>query len=112
MIRRRLAKLPRGSEIIHGAARGADQKAGIAARALGLKETAFPADWRGQGSRAGVIRNLFMLDQEPGLVLAFWDGESRGTQHMIDEAHRRDIPVEIVRSGGVSWADHRKKRAL
>jgi hypothetical protein len=37
-----------------------------------------------------------MLDQNPGLVIAFWDGKSRGTAHTIGEARRRGIPVEVV----------------
>jgi hypothetical protein len=94
-IRRRLAKFEPGVTVIHGAARGADQKAAIAARALGIPETPFPADWRGNGRRAGIIRNLAMLNDSPDLVLAFWDGRSTGTKHTIDEAHRRGIPVEV-----------------
>lgn len=94
-IGRRLAKLPRGAEIIHGGARGADVFAGIYARALGIPETEYPADWRGKGKRAGIIRNLAMLDSEPNLVIAFWDGESTGTAHTITEARKRGIPVEV-----------------
>lgn len=92
----RLSQLPRGSEIIHGGARGADQLAAQAAHILGIPEKAYPADWRGKGKRAGIIRNLEMLDQKPDLVLAFWDGESTGTKHTIDEARKRGIPVEIA----------------
>jgi hypothetical protein len=56
----------------------------------------FPADWERYKRRAGIIRNLEMLDQEPDLVIAFWDGKSRGTAHTIGEARRRGIPVEVV----------------
>lgn len=97
-IGRRLAQLPRGSEIIHGASRGADQMAAIYARGLGIPEKPFPADWRGKGRRAGILRNLAMLDEQPDLVLAFQTNGSRGTQHTIDEAQRRRIPVEVVTS--------------
>jgi len=37
-----------------------------------------------------------MLDWEPELVLAFWDGRSTGTEHTITEANRRGIPVEVL----------------
>lgn len=40
-------------KVIHGAARGADQQASAAARSLGLREEAFPADWRWKGERRG-----------------------------------------------------------
>lgn len=96
LIRERLAKLPPGSSIIHGGARGADMLAATTARALGIPETAYPADWRGRGRSAGIVRNLQMLDKRPDLVLAFWDGASTGTKHTIDAARERDIPVEIV----------------
>lgn len=99
-IGRRLANLPRGSEIIHGDARGADILAKLYAHALGIPETAFPADWRGKGRAAGIIRNLEMLDQKPDLVIAFQVGGSRGTQHTIDEARRRGIPVEVITHDG------------
>lgn len=98
-IRARLVELPRGSEVIHGAARGADSIAATIARGLGLTERAFPADWRGKGRRAGILRNLAMLDEEPDRVLAFQRAGSRGTQHTIDEARRRGVPVEVVSHG-------------
>jgi hypothetical protein len=95
-IKHRLAKLPRGSTVIHGAARGADQFAGLYARALGFDVEEFPADWRGKGKRAGILRNLQMLDEGPDLVLAFQRNGSTGTQHTIDEARRRHVAVEVI----------------
>lgn len=95
MIRARLNLFPFRCEIIHGGARGADHWAGVFANALGHEERVFPADWRGKGKRAGYLRNLAMLDQQPDLVLAFQRNGSRGTQHTIDEARRRGIPVEV-----------------
>ena len=90
----RLAELPAGSEVIHGAARGADEIADGFAREFGMKVTRYPANWFKHGRKAGIIRNVEMLDTKPDLVLAFWDGFSRGTKHTIDEAERRGIPCE------------------
>lgn len=81
--------------ILHGAAPGADKVASAWGSRVRLPVRAFPADWETHGKRAGVIRNLSMLDQEPDLVLAFQRNGSRGTQHTIDEARRRGIPVEV-----------------
>lgn len=89
-------QLPRGATVIHGGARGADMQAGVYARALGFDEKVFPADWRGKGKAAGIIRNLQMLDECPDLVLAFQRSGSTGTQHTINEARKRGIPVEVV----------------
>lgn len=91
----RMCQLSHDTVVIHGAARGADDLAAITARRLGLEERAYPADWRGKGKRAGIIRNVEMLDEQPDLVLAFQRNGSRGTQHTIDEARRRGIPVEV-----------------
>jgi hypothetical protein len=95
IIRRRLLRLPLGVEIIHGGARGADQMAAGLARSLGIPERSEVPDWPLHGRRAGVLRNLKLLDQEPELVIAFWDGRSTGTEHTIEEARRRGIPVEV-----------------
>lgn len=97
-IDRRLSGLPGEHEeiaIIHGAAPGADLMAARAALRWGFEPIAFPADWLTKGKRAGILRNLQMLDERPDLVIAFQRNGSRGTQHTIDEARRRGIPVEV-----------------
>lgn len=83
-------------ELIHGNAPGADRLARGIGNGLGHFDVrAFPADWGRHGKRAGILRNIEMLDAEPDLVIAFTNG-SRGTQHTIDEARKRGIPVEVV----------------
>lgn len=106
-IRRRLGLIPwvhpDVPTIIHGAAsrkvegveRSADMLAERVARDLGMRVERHPADWQTHGTAAGPIRNLAMLDRAPDLVLAFQRNGSRGTQHTIDEARKRGIPVEI-----------------
>lgn len=84
--------------ILHGAAKGADTIAADWASAYGYQVCAFPADWKTHGKRAGILRNLQMLDERPDLVLAFQVNGSRGTQHTLDEARRRGIPVEVFTS--------------
>jgi hypothetical protein len=95
VIRTRLRKLPRGTIIMHGGSRGADVIAGAHALSLGVVVVEYPANWHALGRRAGYVRNLQMLDQLPDLVLAFQMHRSRGTQHVIDEARKRGIPVEV-----------------
>lgn len=81
--------------LLHGNAPGADRLARGIGNGLGHFDVrAFPADWQRHGKRAGILRNLEMLDEEPDLVLAFSHG-SPGTQFTIDEARRRGIPVEV-----------------
>jgi len=92
----RISELPQGSVVVHGdASRGADRMADKAARRYGYKVERHPAPWQMLGKRAGIVRNVEMLDTQPDLVIAFWDGESRGTGHMIQAARERGIPVEV-----------------
>jgi hypothetical protein len=95
-IRERLMALPEGTEVIQGGAGGADFIAGSVACALEMPVRTFRARWPLYGKRADILRNLQMLDEQPDLVLAFWDGKSRGTKHTIDEARKRGIPVEVI----------------
>jgi hypothetical protein len=68
--------------IISGCARGADHLGLLYATQYGLAAIRMPADWDQQGKRAGFIRNATMA-READALLAFWDGESKGTYHMI-----------------------------
>jgi hypothetical protein len=42
------------------------------------------------------MRNQQMVDQ-CDKVVAFWDGQSRGTKHTVDLATAKGIPVDIIR---------------
>jgi hypothetical protein len=84
--------------IVSGMARGADSIAADIARVSGLPLHEFPVtsqDWERLGKSAGYKRNAAMADFADGL-LAFWDGESRGTKHMIDLMEKQHKPVHIV----------------
>lgn len=85
-----------GALLIHGGARGADQLAGEAAEKLGLEVKEMKPDWETHGKKAGVIRNIQMLNEEPDVVIAFWNGKSKGTKHTIMEALRRKVPHVVV----------------
>lgn len=80
--------------VMHGGARGADVIAGRAAAEAGLPVQVHRANWA-LGKRAGIVRNLAMLDRQPDLVLAFWHHRSRGTAHVVHEARARGIQVDV-----------------
>lgn len=83
--------------LIEGGARGADNLARVCWEAAGLHTEQYPADWATYGKRAGIIRNLQMLDAGPEHVLAFIKNNSRGASHAAAEAERRGIPVTYYR---------------
>lgn len=85
----------RDVELLHGDAPGVDAIAARIGENHGWTVRAFPPDVARHGARARPMRNLAMLDERPDLVIAFHDGRSAGTQHAIDEARRRGIPVEV-----------------
>lgn len=93
----RLIQLDPHVTIVHGDARGADRLAAEVAATLGFSVEAFPAEWDLYGRRAGHIRNNKMAAAGASLVIAFWDGRSKGTQNMLDQAAFYGIPYEVIR---------------
>lgn len=88
-------------EIISGGAKGADTLARQYAIKKGYLYKEFPADWNTYGKKAGYIRNKQMCEYisqyaKYGMI-AFWDGESRGTKQDIDLAKEMKIPYKIIK---------------
>ena len=84
------------SEIISGGARGADSLGAKFAKENNIKLTVFPADWDMYGKSAGYIRNKRIIEN-CDQVIAFWDGNSKGTKHSIDLAKQMNKPTTIVK---------------
>lgn len=87
--------------IVSGTARGADKLGEQYAKLVGYELSQFPADWNGLGKQAGYVRNAEMAkfaveDDNYGVLIAFWDGKSRGTKHMIDLANKHGLEIHIV----------------
>ncbi len=80
--------------IMSGGAHGADSLGERYAREHGLPFEIYPADWRKDWKRAGFIRNAQMAGIADELI-AFWDGKSHGTAHMIKEMLSRGKPVNV-----------------
>ena len=89
------AYLPDGvTEIISGGAKGVDTSAREYARSHGVKLIEFLPDYEKYGRAAPLKRNIQIIEAAD-VVLAFWDGSSRGTKHVIDNCNKRNIPVII-----------------
>lgn len=80
--------------IVCGMAKGADLLGERYANERGYKVCRFPADWNSFGKSAGFVRNEEMAQNADALVV-FWDGKSRGTQHMIRTAERYKLKVRV-----------------
>ena len=89
-------KIDPNSELVCGMARGADMLAYSLWANHNMKIHTFPADWKTHPRSAGYIRNAEMGNFADVLV-AFWDGKSRGTKHMIDIMNKLNKPVYVVR---------------
>mgnify|MGYP003533449592 CR=1 FL=1 len=82
-------------EIVSGKARGADSLGEQYANEKGYPINSHPANWDEYGKSAGYIRNKEMAEYADALV-AFWDGKSRGTKHMIDLAENKGLLVRVI----------------
>lgn len=85
--------------IITGGARGADAMAATWAQQQAIPSEVYPAEWDLDGRGAGYLRNKRMAHHATkpgrrGVLIAFWDGKSKGTKHMIDIA--RDADMEVL----------------
>ena len=82
-------------KIISGVALGTDALAIDYADKHKLTKILFPANWKRYPRIAGFLRNEDMLSVATHLV-AFWDGESTGTRHMIEIAKGKGVPVWVI----------------
>ncbi len=82
-------------EIVSGAYyKGADLLGEKYAAEKGIRLAKFPADWKRFGRAAGPKRNKEMANYADALI-AFWDGKSKGTKHMIELAKCRGLNTFI-----------------
>lgn len=82
--------------IVTGHAPGADALGERYAQERGFLLETYPADWKAHGRAAGSIRNARMASAA-NLLIAFWDGKSRGTKNMIETAKNHNLKVVVVR---------------
>lgn len=85
-----------GIEIVSGTASGADKLGEKHALERGHQIKRFPANWTKYGKSAGYIRNEEMA-KYADMLIAFWDGKSRGTMHMINLAKKYNLEIKIVK---------------
>ena len=95
------------TEIVSGCAAGADTLGEKYAQKHGLRVKLFPANWARHQRAAGPIRNEEMAVYADGLI-AFWDGKSRGTAHMIQSMKNKKKLAYVVRTD-IEWCKQMNK---
>src|SRR3712207_1495871 len=85
------------TQIISGGAIGADQLAERYAKERNIPTLIFKPYYHKFGKSVPLIRNKQIVDTSE-LVIAFWDGESRGTAYTIRYAESLGRRVDIIRT--------------
>lgn len=85
---------PNTEEIVSGGARGVDSCAREYAIANKIKLTEFLPNYNRYGRGAPIKRNELIVENSD-LVIAFWDGVSKGTKYTIDFAKRKNKQVIV-----------------
>jgi hypothetical protein len=96
--------------IVSGTARGADRMGEQYAVDSHFEVDRYPADWDRHGRSAGYKRNVQMAKVATHLI-AFWDGVSRGTGHMIDIARRLGLTIRVFDYEGNLTHSYNKEAA-
>lgn len=83
--------------IVHGAAIGVDTIADSWAKANNLETVIYKPNYKVYGKRAPLVRDKEMVDF-CDVVIAFWDGKSRGTKYTFDYAKKigRKVIVHLI----------------
>ncbi len=82
-------------EIVSGGAEGVDQCAAEFARKNGIKLTEFLPEYGKYGRAAPIKRNMQIVDYSDKII-AFWDGNSKGTLSVIKYAQKRGKECHII----------------
>lgn len=83
------------SFMVSGNADGADKLGEKWADENNIEKLIFKPDWKKHGKSAGVIRNKTIVENSD-LIIAFWDGKSKGTKHTIDISQKLNKDILII----------------
>jgi len=82
--------------IISGGAKGTDRLAEKYAAEKSIPILVYKANWDLHGKSVGMKRNVLMLNACTH-VIAFWDGNSPGTLHMISQARINGKGLRVIK---------------
>lgn len=78
--------------IVSGGAKGADILSEKFARENNLQTEIYLPDWKKFGRGAGIVRNKDIVNASD-IVVAFWDGKSKGTLSSINIAKKQNKKI-------------------
>jgi hypothetical protein len=81
--------------LVSGGAKGADTLGERYAKEHNIETKIFLPDWEKYGKKAGFLRNTDIIN-EAELIIAFWDGQSKGTKDSIDKAFKSEKKLLII----------------
>jgi hypothetical protein len=82
--------------LISGGAKGADSLGERYANENNITTLIFKPDWKHHGKGAGMIRNTDIV-KNSDIVVAFWNGESKGTLDSIRKAENLNKGLMIIK---------------
>lgn len=95
-IKRCIDLLPKDTIVVSGGARGVDSWAANYAKEIGLPAPQiFLPDYEKYGKAAPFVRNKTIIENAD-LIIAFWDGKSKGTLHAINIAKELNKRIRII----------------
>lgn len=81
------------SEVVSGCSKGVDKLGERYAELAGIPIKKFNPNWR-VGKHAWKANNSNMAEYADAAII-IWDGKSKGTKHMIDEANNHGLTVFV-----------------
>ncbi len=99
LVKEYVNNLPQDTILLNGRAHGVDNVARNTALFRDLIVHDYLAEWKKYGKSAGFIRNHIMVNLAD-LIVCFWDGESHGTQDVIDFSLSINKPIVVFNKYG------------
>ena len=90
------------TEIVSGGAKGIDTCARNYANNNQIKLTEFLPDYKRFGRAAPIKRNYEIVDYSD-MVIAFWNGSSKGTKSVIDYCKKTEKTIKIYIKGDENY---------
>lgn len=84
------------TEIVSGGAFGADQLGEEWAKQNNIPIIQFKPQYNGPNDRSAPLRRNIQMAEYGDKLIAFWDGKSKGTEHMIKQMNKVEKEVIVI----------------